>query len=96
MTGSRQANRSNNVWHWRAIGQCLPFGRQGQLFIIQDGLEIGLFDDVLRADLASREPALTDPTPDCLWIPTQAASSFRNSQHACRILQHCSPPLGAR
>ena len=88
MADARTADRGNDVGHRVAPGRPAPLWWQGVVRLTKDPIQIGLIDDVLRADLPGGEATGANPAAHGLLIASDALRRLRNGQHGRRILQH--------
>ena len=96
---SRQAKGPYDIGYRTAVGHPVPspFGRNWQLFIVEKGVEIFLFDHVLRSDLACSKVTGSDPATDGLRVPPSTFRSLRHGNHCTILLQGSqSPDLGTK
>ena len=85
MPFARPTNRADNVRHGAARPSLLPpFRDRERASIVQNGLEIALFDDVLGPDLPGAQPSCTDPAPNGLRITLCLLCCLRDGKHVAR------------
>ena len=68
---ARQANGPDDVGHRPSVRHALPGLRPWQFFVHEQCVQVGLVDDVLRADLPGRQSAASNPTANRLRVFAQ-------------------------
>jgi len=86
---SRQPESPYDIRDGTAVGHTVPtpFERHWELFIVEKGVEILLFDHMLRADLPCPKLTRSNPPTDGLGVFPRTFGSFRHRDH-CTILLH--------
>src|SRR3954464_11350657 len=77
-----QAHRANYVWHRSAVREVVPSprGRDRQLAIGDEGLEVGSRDRVAAARDTRRQKTCADPAPDGARVPLSQVAGLVDGQ----------------